>query len=257
MLRALAGALALGLLLSGCAVRISWPPSPASPSSGPHPFDTGNPRHNLSSASFTAVCGRSGVQSQACHSAELVSLIDAHAGEGLAAPSWPQSFWTLPYDEQLFILADEERVDRDLAPVEGISAGADRAARPGALDDNDPTLSFSRHPQLLAWASNWASDYSAVSAEFDWMYNDGVSSVPGQGNLDCQRRGAKGCWGHRDNTLIEFPGSGQGTAMVFGGSCVADPEDPVNLSCAEVFELESQPPANWLFTWRQALRMGA
>ncbi len=249
-------ALGLALLLSACSGGGQLFPSPA-PSRSPRPFATGNPRANLPAVGFTGICSADGNGSAACRNAELVNLLDAHVLEGLQVPKWPESFWRLPYDEQLFILADEERVDRNLAPVLGITGRADRSSRPGALHDRDPVARFSAQPQLLAWASNWASDLGTVAAEFDWMYNDGVSTVRDQGNLDCPRSGAKGCWGHRENTLIQFPSAGPRTALVFGGACVRDRQDSSNLSCGEIFELLARAPRSYLFTWTQALRMGA
>ena len=43
------------------------------------------------------------------------------------------------------------------------------------------------------------------------MYDDGFDS----GNLDCERRGAAGCWGHRKGILDDF---GSGANLVMGAA---------------------------------------
>ena len=43
------------------------------------------------------------------------------------------------------------------------------------------------------------------------MYDDGYDS----GNLDCLRRGAAGCWGHRKGILDDF---GSGANLVMGAA---------------------------------------
>lgn len=245
------------LLLSGCSLELGpIVPSP-SVASGPTPFDTGNPNVNQPGANFVSICNNLGQNSADCRRAELVALTDAHAAEGLAAPLWPASFWSLPYDQQLFILANEERVDRQLPPLLGITAQADADARPGALHDRDPKGRNQGHPPILDWASNWASDYSTLAAEFDWMYDDGVSGGRNQGNLECPKASAPGCWGHRQDTLFEFPSTPTHSALVFGGACVADSQYQANLSCSEIFELDSHPPSSYTFSWSQAVAMGA
>jgi hypothetical protein len=249
--------LTAALLLSSCSLELT----PVSPTPtvhpGPTPFDTGNPKVNQSRANFTGVCDSAGPASASCQNAELGGLVDAHVVEGLVAPQWPATFWLLPYDQQLFILADQERVDRNLPPVLGITAQADQDALPGALHDRDPVGRDHGHPPILDWASNWASDYGTMAAEFDWMYNDGVSTAKNQGNLDCPRASATGCWGHRQNTLTQFRNATSRTALVFGGTCVVDHEYKTNLSCSEIFELDAHPPRHFRFTWRQAVEMGA
>jgi len=194
-------------------------PSP-SVASGPTPFDTGNPKVNQPGTNFVSICNNLGPNSADCRRAELVGLTDAHAAEGLAAPLWPASFWSLPDDQQLFILANEERVDRQLPPLLGITAQADADARAGALHDRDP-------------------------------------KGRNQGNLDCPKASAPGCWGHRQDTLFEFPSTPTHSSLVFGGACVADAQYPANLSCSEIFELDSGPPSSYTFSWSQAVAMGA
>ena len=58
------------------------------------------------------------------------------------------------------------------------------------------------------WAGGSAN---ALDAVYGWMYDDGFDS----GNLDCEHRGAPGCWGHRKGILDDF---GSGTNLEMGAA---------------------------------------
>ena len=68
---------------------------------------------------------------------------------------------------------------------------------------------------------------NGLDAVYGWMYNDGFNS----GNLDCEHRGAAGCWGHRKGILDDF-GSGPNLAM---GAAIAVNSDMHRLSLIHIF----------------------
>jgi hypothetical protein len=52
-------------------------------------------------------------------------------------------------------------------------------------------------------SSNWAGGYdTTLEADFSWMYDDGQSSP----NVDCTTTNSSGCWGHRQDILMDFDG---------------------------------------------------
>jgi hypothetical protein len=142
-------------------------------------------------------------------------------------------------DEQLFVSAHAERVQRGRAAIAMLTKSLDEVAQDGANADADPP--FSKVPDTLPgggrWVSlggNWAGGYdNALGADYGWMYNDKGSA-----------------WGHRDNILGQYlspsscPGQHRETAMgaghvtkgkaygdseteLFAGICGAAPTDAV------------------------------
>jgi len=113
--------------------------------------------------------------------------------------------------QQLLVLSNLERVDRSLPGFTGLSLRLDASAQAGASSNSDPV-----GPLGTAWGSNWAGgETSALLADFDWMYDDGVGSP----NLDCNNSSALGCWDHRRNILADYgphPAMGSAATKVDG-----------------------------------------
>jgi len=85
----------------------------------PTPFDVGNPANN-DSALDTATykyCDYYGWTSSECETDSIIAVDNAEVAEGLSTMTLPTNFWSLPYDQQQFILVNEERVLRDLPPI--------------------------------------------------------------------------------------------------------------------------------------------
>jgi hypothetical protein len=145
----------------------------------------------------------------------------------------PGYYDSLTEAQQLFVLANLERVARGLPGFQGLSTGLDHMAQSGATANNDPN-----GPSGATWGSNWAGgEASALFADYDWMYDDG----PGSPNLDCTKSDPGGCWAHRENVLGDYgaaPSMGAGVAKVNGV-----------MSLTELFAstppgaLDFQPPA--------------
>lgn len=131
--------------------------------------------------------------SDACTAAALAANNKARAREGLGPMTLPTNFGVLTPAEQLFVLANIDRVDRGLTPIAGLSSTLNAYAQAGADAGGDPNFP--------AWAreggSNWFGAGSALAAEYFFMYDDG----PGSSNVDCSAGNSSGCWGHRHNIL--------------------------------------------------------
>jgi hypothetical protein len=166
---------------------------PATASAG-----TGDPAANrsLSSATYSACSGDP--SSGACVGSALADINAAHAAEGVAPMVLPSGFASMPVSVQLLNLANLERVDRGLAPILGLSAALNQDAQTAAAQDEDP---LPTHFYGTAATSNWAGGLdSALEADFEWMYDDGLGSF----NLDCTSSDQSGCWGHRHDILWAF-----------------------------------------------------
>ncbi len=139
-----------------------------------------------------------------CTAFLLRSLDGARASEGLGRIDLPTNWYSLSVPEQLFVLADVERVDRGLPPYLGLnkalSASAQRAAGAGADPLVAPGFAIGRNRGVVAYGSTWSSGYSPLEADYIWMYDDGWAGTSSP-NRACTSSTAAGCWGHRDQLL--------------------------------------------------------
>jgi hypothetical protein len=149
---------------------------------------------------FQAVCSRVVLDtSLACESAALQAIDAAREQEGLPTMVLPSDWWFLSPQQQLFVATNLERTIRGLPPLTAMATLPDQAAATGAATASDPTP-LAGFPYSV-WASNWAAAVgSPLAVVYLWMYDDG----PGSGNLGCPSAGASGCWGHRDNILLNL-----------------------------------------------------
>ena len=110
----------------------------------------------------------------------------------------PSNFSSLTASEQIFVLANLERVDRGIAPIEGVASNLDSYAQIGADNGTDPPL-----PPNVSGGANWAGFGEGMNI-FDayalWMYEDG----PGGNNADCTPQDSRGCWAHRSDILANY-----------------------------------------------------
>lgn len=157
-----------------------------------------------------------------CDATALANFDVARAQEGLGPMTLPTGFDSLTVAEQLFVVANIDRVDHGLLPVEALSAPLNSLALTGAQTDSDPDFP---HPfDGNIGGSNWAgAGSSALLPEFLWVYDDGV----GSGNEDCQKAGDPGCWGHRHNVLGAYGapllmGAAEVTSATYGGSAAEE-----------------------------------
>ncbi len=212
--------------------------------------DTGipDPRNNVAPVpDYTRICSAVGVDDSAtCINAVLAAINHAHALEGVRPMVLPVGFAQMTVPEQLFVAVNLERVDRDLPPLAGVTAALDDNAQQGANDaDDPPDPGRSYALDDAEWAGGSSNGLDAV---YGWMYEDGYDS----GNLDCVRRGAAGCWGHRKGLLDDF---GTGTNVVMGAavdtSADTHPGDRGGTSMAVTLAVSAMPVRSFVFTWAQ------
>lgn len=193
---------------------------------------------------FTRVCGGGFDDSPACLGAALAAINHAHALEGVRPMVLPPEFAQMTMDEQLFVVVDLERVDRGLPPFAGLTRALDQNARRGAETADDPPDPGRGYDLDDAeWAGGSSNGLDAV---YGWMYDDGYDS----GNLDCERRGAAGCWGHRKGILDDF---GSGPNLVMGAAVDVHGDthrgDDRGTSMAVTLAVASEPAPTLLFSW--------
>ena len=159
---------------------------------------SGDPATNrpLSRATYSACSADP--SGSACIDSALADINSARAAEGVRPMVLPSGFASMSVPVQLLNLANLERLDRGLVPILGLSGALDQDAQSAAAQDRDPV------PTSLygdTATSNWAGGYaSALEADFEWMYDDGLGSA----NIDCTTSDQTGCWGHRHNILWPF-----------------------------------------------------
>jgi hypothetical protein len=224
------------------------------------PLDTANPAGNDDSLNtvLNNACEQA-ADTADCESTSVTVLDEARAGEDIPPLTLPANFWSLPYNEQSLIVVNEERIPRNLAPFLGITAPLDTDALAGAVDDQDPADAQSK---IGGWASNWTSGNANVLVDdFGYMYDDGIN--PPSGNADCDKITDRGCWGHRQNILIDwskpplsYPPVGP---LKMGAACLAQSNSYLEGwadSCAEIFTNDPHSGA-YIYTWAEAVADGA
>ena len=214
-----------------------------------------NPTSNLT-ADFGSSCWPAGYQSLTCEEAEVADIDSALASEGLQPLSWSAALYSLSTSEQEFVVTNQERVLRGLAPIAGMDTAADQNALAGAQARNDPQTGSV--PGEIAAVGNWAEDYGPLGSDFDWMYNDG----PGSFNIDCPSGSTSTyCWVHRDqiltNTVSGPFAARSGYAWVAGDACIPDSSLSYDTICDLEYVLIPSTSVTYDFTWAQAVALGA
>jgi hypothetical protein len=222
----------------------------------PSESDTGieDPAHNVAPMpDYTRVCAAAGIDdSPACLGAVLDAINHAHALEGIHPMVLPADFAQLSIPDQLFVAVNLERVDRGLPAFGGLTTALNQNAQRGADDANDPP---DPGPSYDLDDAEWAGGSSnGLDAVYGWMYDDGFDS----GNLDCLRRGAAGCWGHRKGILDDF---GSGPHLVMGAAIDVSGDthrgDNQGTSMAVTLAVASTPVHTFTYSWAQAAALSA
>jgi len=126
-----------------------------------------------------------------------VALINyARSLEGIGPIYLPSDYSSLPADAQTLFIVNEERIGRGLPPFDGTTAYQNSLALSNATPS--PTL-----PN--GGGSAWAPTGSVLTADYEWMYNDGI------GAATCPYATATGCWAQRDAILASYPAPTSGT----------------------------------------------
>jgi len=207
------------------------------------------PRNVPPAPDYTRTCSDTGFDSSTvCIGTALAAINHARALEGVRPMILPAGFSNLSIADQLFVAVNLERVDRGLSPFVGLTAALNRNAQVGADEANDPPgLGPAYELDDSEWAGGAANGLDAV---YGWMYDDGFNS----GNLDCTRRNAPGCWGHRKGILDDF---GSGPDLVMGAAYDTSSDvhdgDVGGSSMAVTLAVRNEPPTTYTYTWAQVL----
>ena len=200
-------------------------------------------------------------QNAACTDLVLHAVKTARAAEGVAAMVLPSNWYALTTQQQLFVAADLERVDRGYPPYLGLNAALSANAQNAAANNSDPSLAtgfaVSDNAQgSPGFGGSWASDISVVSADYGWMYDDGWGgSAATTFNLTCTSASAPGCWGHRDELLGSDPGYNYGVGLDCTTCEMGTGYADVNGagSYVDLVELPAGAPPAMTFTWASEL----
>jgi hypothetical protein len=207
---------------------------------------------NLPIGALPAAC-ETVPQGATCTDAMVGALDLARREIGLGPYVLPADFDTLDGAQQIFILANLDRIAYGLAPAAGLSPTLAVPARSAMLadEDPDPTAQLAGL-NVYSWTSDWAGDWAnAPYAYYEWMYDDGYDGSA-TSNVDCGSPAASGCWDHRRNVLaFEAPGT-----LAIGASAGID----ANGCTSYAMTLVWSPAANWTrysYTWAEAKADGA
>jgi len=176
----------------------------------------------------------------------VVSAINrAQALEHVRAIVLPTNYYRLGVAEQLFVLANLERITHHVAPLVGLVAPLDRIATVAARRAQDPSANG------VSFASIWAGGESnPADAMFGWMYDDGWGGSKGAtSNFACVNATSSGCWGHRDNILGAEFGARCATCVAGAGYATSSLEHAWPTSYAMIFE--DGPGRATVFTWNR------
>jgi ribosomal protein L24E len=161
----------------------------------------GNPPANIDpSPNFLLSCaGNHYDDTTGCVSAVLAAIANGREKEGLPGMVLPTDWYSLSSQQQMYVATNLERTVRGLAPLTAMASALDYSSYVGAVQSNDP--SPPNGFPWTQWGSNWAGAVgNPLEADYYWMYDDGL----GSSNIDCQTAGDAGCWGHRDNILLDL-----------------------------------------------------
>ncbi len=174
-------------------------PSPVTATTGDVPPD--NPPANIApDPNFENDCSGSAYDNSAgCTNAALEAIDNARSQEGVGPMDLPSTWYSLTPQQQMFVAVDLERTARGLPPLSAMDSALDSSAQQAAAAGEDPSPP-SGFP-WTQWGGNWAGAVgNPLAAIYYWMYDDGE----GSNNVDCTPSDTSGCWGHRDNILMNM-----------------------------------------------------
>ena len=183
----------------------------------------------------------------------LTSIDSARAAEGVGAMEVDESMLdSLPVPEQLFIVLNDERVDRGLPPIEYMSAQLNAVAAQGAASATDvvPPSSLSDGATVTYGGAIWAGLSSVLEADYMWMYEDGSGGAPSSNALCASS--SSSCWMHRDIVLHGFPSCGAQPPVLSMGAAY-DPDGYPGGSLAAAIVSTCAAPSDVTVTWQQAM----
>lgn len=193
----------------------------------------------------------------ACTNYVLEAIDAARKAEKVAPMVLPTNWHRLDPQEQLFVLADLERVGRGLPPYLGLNRELTKEAQRASKLDGDPSLApgFAvglDAEGLYGMGGAWSTGFSTLVADYFWMYADGWGgSKASTTNLACTAPTAPACWAHRDELLGYDPRFNPGvglecrTCEMGTGFSIVDGR----ASLTDLVELPAGRPPAMTFTW--------
>jgi hypothetical protein len=212
------------------------------------------------------------VQTLGCTNYSVASVNNAAGQEGVGPMTLPSNFVSLSVPQQLFVVADLERVDRGLPPYLGLVPALNDAAQQAAVNLADPQVPAGFPVAIdgsgfTMMGGAWAGGYQSVlGVDYAWMYDDGWGGPGNTSNIACTGPTAPGCWGHRDELLGSDPGFNPGVGLactncVMGAGYASAQTNPVAAGgvSSSYTDLVVAPtvPVAMTYTWNDALAAGA
>jgi hypothetical protein len=196
--------------------------------------------------------------SRTCTALVLSAINKAQASENLRGFTLPSNYYELSAAKQMFVLINLERVSRGVPPLVGLSPYLDAATTSAARQAEDPVFGTSYGPVRVwvppgggtyAFGGTWAGDsVNAAAAVFEWFYDDGWGGPRATWNFACTSPTASGCWGHRDELLGEWAGTGC-TDCVAGAAYASPAARNWQESYAFLLVRPVQFPTPLVFSW--------
>jgi len=188
----------------------------------------------------------------------LASIDTARSQEGVGPLNISEAaLSSLPVTEQVFIVINDERIDRGLPAISSLTSQLNAVAQQGADAGTDPALpsSLDGGSQLTWGGSIWAGGLTSVlEADFYWMYADGYGGVHGgTTNVNCSPRSPAGCWGHRDIMLHLFGSCGSSAPTISMGAAFSPTGTPGGSLAAVLVGTCGPPPRGITLTWDQVV----
>jgi hypothetical protein len=161
--------------------------------------------------------------------------------------------------EQLFVMANLERVSRGEVPIYALTATLNAFAALGVRDGRDPEpgAGWIGNGFESIWSASPPSRTQMVFfADLGWVYEDGPPPYHASFfNADCSRRGMSGCWGHRDAILEPAPATGPAGLVLIAGAAGAVGNWHGQSSMAMFFTWSIGTPRSGVtYTWAQAVK---
>ena len=188
----------------------------------------------------------------------LTSIDTARAQEGVGPMGVAESTVTrLPVAEQVFIVINEERIDRGLPPISYMTAQLNGDAQQGADAGDDPGFptTLGGGDQVIWGGSIWAGGLSSVfEADYYWMYSDGFGGANGgTTNSACATPSSSGCWGHRDIILHQFGSCGSAAPTLSMGAAFSATGAAGGSIAAQLIATCGPLPSGITLTWDQVV----
>ncbi len=201
-----------------------------------------------------------GGDSPRCASFTLAAINYARARLDERALTLPSNWTRLTYPEQLFVIADMERMSAGYPAYLGLNRALTHEATRAAATRSDPGIApgfaLGRNPfGQPGFDGAWATGTNVLAADFLWMYDDGWGgSTRNTPNRLCTGPGVWACWSHRDQLLGSSTDRTAGVGLTCStcemGAAFA-PSDGGSL--VDLIERPAGRPPAMTFTWAREL----